>query len=151
MTDNQIITIAPDGALSGLQRKPGQGLNLQTLGTAKTIRASEIVWDETAQAWFIDVLQDAGRGSVTLRRFEMATQPGDADGMGSATTMRLDMLCGGDAGWGCAEADGSACWDSADFGIDWDDPRGVLLFRDYDAAVRVEVAFLDALRIRGQF
>lgn len=146
----QIITIAPDGAVSGLQRKPGQGMNLQSLGHAQTVRASEIAWDETAQAWFVDVLQDAGKGPVTLRRFEMATQPGETDAMGRATQTRLDFLCGGDAGWTCADEDGT--WsDAARFGADWDDPTGKLLFRDYDAAVRVEIAFLDALRVRGGF
>lgn len=148
--NTQIISIAPDGAISGLQRKPGQGFNLQTLGHAQTVRASEIAWDETAQAWRIDVLQTAGHGTVTLRRMEIATQPGESDGMGRATQARLDFLCGGSAGWGCADEAGR--WsDDADFATDWHDPRGKLLFRDYDAAVRVEIAFLDGLRGQGIF
>jgi hypothetical protein len=151
MTTTQIITIAPDGAVSGLQRKPGQGLNLQSLGTAQTVRASEIAWDEITQAWFIDVLQDAGKGAVTLRRFEMATQPGETDGMGRASQVRLGFLCGGDTGWGTADAETGKWSDDADFATGWYDPRGKLLFRDYDAAVRVEIAFLDALRVRGIF
>ena len=66
----QVITIASNGIISGLQRKPGQGINLQQFGPARTTRASEIVWDEDQQLWFVDILQEAGRGKLTPKRWQ---------------------------------------------------------------------------------
>lgn len=69
---SQIITIAPDGTISGLQRKPNQGIDLTKFGKASVERASEIVWDEETQRWFIDVKTGplAGRTVTTLMWFE---------------------------------------------------------------------------------
>lgn len=66
----QVITIGPNGEVSGLQRKPGQGLNLQKFGQAKTTRASEIVWHEGEQQWYVDVLQEAGKGILTPKKWQ---------------------------------------------------------------------------------
>lgn len=60
----QVITIAPSGAMSGLQRKPGQGLDLRQFGKADIRRASLIEWAEDVQGWYIHVLQEAGKGRV---------------------------------------------------------------------------------------
>lgn len=51
----QVITITAAGEVSGLQRKPGQGLDLTKLGKAKVERVSEIVWDEYHQAWIVEI------------------------------------------------------------------------------------------------
>src|SRR5690348_14907193 len=71
----QIITITVEGTMQGLQVKPGQGLDLRQFGDAKIVRASEIAWDEEHQAWFVDVLQEAGRGPITFAKFADATDP----------------------------------------------------------------------------
>lgn len=52
----QVITIGADGHIAGLQRKPGQGLDLRQFGKATIERASEIVWAEGSQKWFVSVL-----------------------------------------------------------------------------------------------
>lgn len=64
MADKQIITVSPEGALSGLQRKPGQGVDLRQFGQAAIERASLIEWAEDMQGWYINVLQEAGKGRV---------------------------------------------------------------------------------------
>jgi hypothetical protein len=137
----QVITIAPDGAMSGLQRKPGQGLDLTKFGKAAISRASLIEWDEQFQRWYIDVQQDAGRGDVSMPLFREAVAPGQ-DGHASLT-IAIEMLnrlcpCG---------------WQSE---IEIDDTSGLvsrarLMFQDYDNAVQVEIAYLDALRLNGKF
>lgn len=129
MVNRQVITIGKEGSVSGLQRKPGQGLNLQTMGKAKTTRASEILWDEDEQKWYVDVLQEAGKGPVTRDKL-MAVM---------TETQINDMVneyrpVGGFLGL-VANMDGS-------------DPRWMT--GDYDAAVKVEIAYLDALRLKGQ-
>ena len=75
----QVITVEPDGTTSGLQVKKGRGLNLQSMGHAKTVRASEIVWDEHWQAWFINVLTGPSQGPISLGRWQVATDAGKWD------------------------------------------------------------------------
>lgn len=118
----QVITIAPDGSMSGLQRKPNQGIDLRQFGKANIQRASLIEWDEAEQAWFINVLQKAGEGPVTLGDYCQASpaRPCIIDYAPSVITTNTG-------------------WDQ------------VLLFGDYDDAVRVEIAYLDALRLQGHF
>lgn len=118
----QVITIEPGGAMSGLQRKPNQGIDLRQFGRADIQRASLIEWDADAQAWFINVLQEAGKGPVTLGDYCQASpaRPCIIDYAPSVVTTNTG-------------------WDQ------------VLLFGDYDDAVKVEIAYLDALRLRGRF
>lgn len=117
----QVITITADGTVSGLQRKPGQGIDLRKLGPANIKRASLIEWDDERQAWYIDVLQEAGKGVVTGTSY-MDARPSCPAIIDYAPSYR---------------------------GIkDQDD---VLYFDEYDDAVKVEVAYLDALRLKGQF
>ena len=68
----QVITITPDGAMSGLQRKPGQGIDLRQFGNADIKRASLIEWDTDEQRWFVDVLQEAGFGLLTPKKWQDA-------------------------------------------------------------------------------
>lgn len=114
----QVISIAPTGVVSGLQRKPGQGLDLRVLGKADIKRASLIEWDEEAQAWFIDVLQEAGKGRVSYRQWIAEVGTTEPEGLIGAANY-LD-----------------------------DSP---MLFGEYDDAVKAEIAYLDALRLRGRF
>ena len=60
----QVITITPAGQVSGLQRKPGQGLDLTKLGRAKVERVSEIVWHEDHQRWFVEIKTGPLAGEV---------------------------------------------------------------------------------------
>jgi hypothetical protein len=51
----QVVTVHPDGTMSSLQRKRGQGLDLRLFGPVEIERASSIVWNDTAQAWEIEL------------------------------------------------------------------------------------------------
>jgi hypothetical protein len=115
--------------MGGLQRKPGQGIDLRQFGLAEIKRASLVEWDETEQAWFIDVLQDAGKGVVTLNGWLSAI----GATYGSSPPITL-----------CDIAPSTI----TDARLDWDKP---ILFGEYDDAVKVEIAYLDALRLRGEF
>lgn len=123
--NKQVITIHPGGAVSGLQVKPGKGLNLQSLGKAKTVRASEIVWHEDAQAWYVDVLQTPGKGPVTGDKLVDAF-PEDTDPACAELLARTNARVHKDA-------------------------YQPIVFDNYEDAVTLEVAYLDTLRLRGEF
>ncbi len=129
---NQVITIDPNGSISGLQRKRGKGLDLRQFGRARIERASEITWDEERQNWNIHVLSR----NVCRWMTEM-----DADGPRFYTRggVTLDFNHWSMAIENCELPD-TALYDQ-DF----------LAFDHYDDAVAVEVKFLDALRARGVF
>jgi hypothetical protein len=111
----QVITIGTDGRISGLQVKPGRGVDIRQFNDRADVkRASEIVATSDGQAWFIDVLQEAGRGVVRAAHLRDVGVP----------------------------VNGFACTET---------PSGLLTFPDYDEAVRCEIAYLDALRLRGLF
>lgn len=118
----QVITVQPDGTMSGLQRKNGQGLDLRKFGHAKIERVSEISWSENHQRWTIKVLGSRSFSGV------------------------LTAQCFHAAG---VEVPETAC--AEDVGVFSDAPCELLLFEDYDDAVKAEVAYLDALRVRGTF
>lgn len=116
----QVITIGPDGSISGLQRKRGQGVNLQALGHARTERVSEIKWSEDKQAWFVLPIQGPFSGKPLTKEMWAEHLPER----------------------------------SLPEGFDQEDhwsPEDVILFADYDDAVKAEIAFLDAARRRGHF
>jgi len=54
----QVVTIHPDGSISGLQRK--QGLDLRKFGKAQIERTSDIVWSEDEQKWWVKFLRVEG-------------------------------------------------------------------------------------------
>lgn len=62
----QIITIAPNGIMSGLQVKKGRGVDLRQFGPAKIERASEIVFNDRYQAWSVLLLKAGGRGHALV-------------------------------------------------------------------------------------
>lgn len=128
---HQVITIGADGSMSGLQRKPGQGLDLRQFGRAHIERASEIVWDEMAQRWQVSIF--SGRvfnenglqltGTYLTHRMWLA---------GARLNPNTLAEIGGEMG-----------------GDERNDPDAPVDFQDYDAAVRAEIAYLDALRLAG--
>lgn len=121
MVSRQVITFSPDGSVSGLQRKPGQGIDLRQFGKAEIKRASEIVWDTDVQAWYIDVLQEAGQGVVTHDNIRAASR----------------------------EAFYTYVYSQGRDGLFLTPSRDALFFSNYDDAVKVEIAYLDALRLKG--
>ena len=72
----QVVTIGPDGSISGLQVKPGKGVDLRQFGNASIRRASDIVWMEEDQRWMIKILvgQHRGRFVTNLLWFYEAGQ-----------------------------------------------------------------------------
>lgn len=116
----QVITIAPDGTMSGLQVKPGKGVDLTKLGKANVVRASEIVWSEAKQLWNVHLL-GSKRGLVGNLSLAMWQHAGlDHTHLPAETT--------------AGNYEGAA---------------GVLFFADYDLAVKAEIAYLDAMRLKG--
>jgi hypothetical protein len=118
----QVITIGPGGEISGLQRKPGQGLDLRTFGDSIIRRASDIRFDDSHQLWFVQVLQP-----VAVEWLERRT--GD-----SRVTMGMFMELSLREPKGLSRIA---------------PPAGTLYFSNYDDAVAAEVTFLDALRLIG--
>ena len=123
----QVITIGADGSMAGLQRKPGQGISLLQFGHAKVERASEIVWDDMAQRWQVSIFSGDHytanglqlTGTTLTDRMWLA---------GARLNPNTLTQLGGEAG---------------------ESPDHPVLFLDYDAAVRAEIAYLDALRLAG--
>lgn len=59
----QVITIHQDGAVSGLQMKPGKGLSLKDLkGKARIDRVSLVEWDVDEQKWYVVFLKGPFKG-----------------------------------------------------------------------------------------
>jgi hypothetical protein len=52
----QLIQILADGTVTGLQVSEAKGIDLTTLGDAKVVRSSEIVWHEAKQCWLVKLL-----------------------------------------------------------------------------------------------
>ena len=123
---NQVITISPDGSLSGLQRKRGKGLDLRQFGHAEIERVSEIVWKADRQRWFVKLLR----------------MPGWSSGMILSDRMWI-LHVGGDLPEG---ADPTCPSESGIL-----QSTECLYFDDYDDAVAAEVKFLDSMRVRGLF
>lgn len=124
----QVITVGSDGSLQGLQHKPGQGLDLRQFGAAKIERASEVVWHEGEQAWVVEFR--AGAGSLNGNILD------EHDVMAAG----LDVM---NPGFKSIRG----AW--TPFGRTQGEDPAVLLFADYDEAVKAEVAVLDGLRANG--
>ena len=133
---NQVVTISPDGSLSGLQRKRGKGLDLKQFGHAQIERASEITWNESAQCWHVHILNEqvcdwmigpvayvSGGATLTVVNWRDSVGTPQPDGA-EAVSMTAAPRRGGNCFLG---------------------------FIDYDDAVAAEVKFLDAMRVRGIF
>jgi hypothetical protein len=116
----QVITIHRDGSISGLQRKPGQGLDLRQLGKAEIRRATEILWNEEEQAWYIHILQGL-HATDPLGPFHCGIADVSYEEVSALAPSGVRPAYGG----------------------------GYLLFNEYDEAVKVEIVVLDALRVKG--
>ena len=57
----QVITVSPDGSLSGLDRK-NKGVDLRQFGRARIERVSEIKWNEKRQAWYVEIIAGPLKG-----------------------------------------------------------------------------------------
>lgn len=121
----QVITIEPGGIMSGLQRKPGQGLDLREFGKCSIERASEICWDDTAQKWFVKI---TSRHQGFIDRYMTFIS-------GAMTELDFECMTGkfGDPN----ELD------------PYDDGTAIAYFDNYDDAVKAEIEFLDAARLKG--
>lgn len=116
----QVITIHPDGTMSGLQRKPKQGVDLRQFGHAEIRRASEIVWDDMEQAWFVTILRGPSAGeNITPFHCDDAGL-GTNDILALAPSAKIPTKMG------------MRIW-----------------FAEYDEAVKVEIAVLDGMRLKG--
>ena len=56
----QVISIAPDGAISSLRRK--DGLDLRQFGNVEIQRVSDIKWNNEAQIWYIEIIAGPRKG-----------------------------------------------------------------------------------------
>ena len=58
----QVVTIAPDGSMSSLQRK--DGLDLRQFGKVEIQRVSDIQWDSEVQKWYIKIIAGPKKGFI---------------------------------------------------------------------------------------
>lgn len=132
----QVVTIHPDGGMSGLQRKRGKGLDLRQFGRASIERVSEIVWCEDRQRWKVQVLD--------LKVAYWMAYGKEHPGTRSSRLSEGHRPCLTWFHWkaaGLPENFPGGCRISTGGGLmTWD---------DYDRAVEAEVRFLDALRLIG--
>ena len=127
----QVVTIGPDGTISGLLHKKGQGFDPRVLGKAQIERASEVVWLDMEQAWVVEFRSGAGRwaGAVLDQAVLMVADLGFETG-----TVPFDFK--------------GFAWDA--YGrVHQQGDHGVLLFENYEDGVKAEIAVLDALRLKG--
>jgi hypothetical protein len=116
----QLITIDEAGRMESLQFKGGAGaVDLRELGNVSIERTTEILWDETHQAWFIRILTGKLKGHTvkhsTVISFGGEPDPAEFGAIPLANSQRFSVL------------------------------RPVL-FPEYDDAVRYEIAFVQFLR-----
>ena len=133
----QVITIAPGGAMSGLQRKRGRGVDVRQFGHASIERASEITWNEDQQAWTVHVLNYAAVRWMThtMGREHLGATLGKLQWSRAMPTREM----------GEASAFASLPKGAVEL------PEGWLAFEDYDDAVAAAGAFLDAIRLQAVF
>lgn len=138
---NQVITISPEGEISGLQVKRGRGLLLTELGKAEVRRVSHIMWNEVAQAWQVEV-SDVNVVFEILRLLQEVTtcQEDAASELHVIITLALWTEVTGEK----FPPKGGLSLHAPGFGPN-------MWFEDYDDAVQAEIRFLDALRVKGIF
>lgn len=121
----QVISISPDGVVTGLQRKSGQGLDLRQFGEARIKRISEIVWCENEQLWVaVGHLGWLEGHALNAMLANEAGIPVTHPALANATVLNTLLVNG------------------RPFVM-------VPAFRDYDDAVAWEIAVLDGLRSKG--
>lgn len=120
-----VITVGAGGDLSALQRKKGKGLDLRQYGAASVKRSTEIKWDEVAQMWFVFILKTPFSSCPPNTKLRVGNL---------YLVSELDHL------------ERAIEDETAKLSID-----GMIMFGDYDDAVRMEVAHLDACRLYRVF
>ena len=58
----QVVTIAPDGAISSLRRK--DGLDLRQFGNIEIQRVSDIKWCISKQKWYVEIIAGPLKGKI---------------------------------------------------------------------------------------
>ena len=66
--NRQVVTIAPDGAISSLRRK--DGLDLRQFGKVEIQRVSDIKWDSDHQKWYVKIIEGPRKGFVSMQLFK---------------------------------------------------------------------------------
>lgn len=137
----QVITILPTGEVTGLQVKPGKGVDLRKLGSKAHIeRVSVIQWSDEMQMWYVDVLQEVGRGHLTVTKWTEACFPQivGVDDLGLRAITVVTARAAMDQLIDHGQRVGN-------YGDD------TIYFDEYDDAVKAEIEFLNLLRVEGQF
>lgn len=72
-----LLTITPDGALRGLQKKPGKGIDVRKFlgGTATIVRSSLVEFCEKRQQWHLTFVSGNFAGTVGQRALDAAKTP----------------------------------------------------------------------------
>lgn len=83
----QVISISPEGVVSGLQHKKDQGLDLRQFGRAEIVRASEVVWDDRWQKWRVEFREGAGQYAGTI------LSPQQLSALGVASQLPAYSVC----------------------------------------------------------
>lgn len=124
----QIISIAPDGTIYGLDFK-SKGVSLRDFGKAQIERITSIEWSDERQAWFVAWVHDRHEiDNKAVWRFDLF-QIAEVD----ATSF---------GGFWHSEAN-----DEDVFASDLDP---VTYFDSYESANAAEVAVIQSLRLRGK-
>lgn len=118
----QLIKIDPNGAAKGLQFKK-KGINLQSLGKARTKRVTDIRWDDDRQAWKIVFLM----GSLGGKELDMSFVEKLKD-----HSPMFEVLGKARGSYPIHDAVGVPC--------------GTIFWDDYDDAVTAEVEFIQQTR-----
>lgn len=121
MVRQQVVTVSPDGVVSGLQVKKGRGLDLRSFGRAEIERVSEIQWSDEHQGWYVNIIAGPFAGRILTFTMWRGVEPESFFPKQVRSYFRVS-------------------------GLD-----GVPVFDEYEDAVEAEIAFLDAARRRGVF
>lgn len=60
----QVISIEHGGRISGLQHKPGKGIDLRQFGKCDIKRVSLVEWDADRQSWYVQFLEGPLAGQL---------------------------------------------------------------------------------------
>lgn len=122
----QVISVKANGSISGLQHKPGKGIDLRQFGKANITRASEIVWNEMVQKWYVQFIRGPLAGHTLTQdvweRLNMPTPAGEPPELHPVESPIGHELC-------------ATVYPTA-------------MFEEYDEAVDAEVAYFNHVRLK---
>jgi hypothetical protein len=87
----QVLTISPDGTIAGLQVKPGKGFDLRQMGRALITRASEVLFSEAKQQWYVEVRDGRAAGRLIDQEMVASALAWDRLPMGTLTATVRDV------------------------------------------------------------